>query len=252
MPLRLAEEIFYKMKKMFVFLRCFTLFVFCTILGSCRWWPEVSDYECQTPEEIVEAMNTMCSGANFSLKSVESKDSEDFKYNMVYLECDDLPEETIIAGNFIGYDIGWANYGVVDDELILSLTSYDSSARMSFIPVHSILCTNYFVLKYKNEIIDYYNNILSSVIESCDYKMKINYDLILLNYETAPESFEDFISNRWKGLDISVYLNQDYDESVEATIMSFLNDCYENKVQFEHYRRFHFEFSDGKVVEYGI
>lgn len=237
------------MKKLFVFLRCFALFSFCVLLSSCRFWPELSDYECQTPEEVLEAMNALCPQTHFTLKSAEYNADSDLKYQKVYLECDDLPGETVIAGNFIGYGISFINYGVIGDEWILTLANHDSSARMSIIPVDSCLCTNYFALKYKKEIVDYYNNLLSPVIGTDDYTMQINYDLILLSYETAPASFDDFISNRWKGLDISVHLNQDYNESVETSILSFLDDCSQNKIPYERYGRFHFEFSDGTVVK---
>ena len=176
-------------------------------------------FQLLSSDEILEKMNTYFPDTEFSLQSSTEESSEDYKYKELKLSCSEFSDQTVKVIDFTGYDY------------LFFLPTYDffqtdfSSTRMSIISVvENAIFTDYYSIKYQNEIYESFVNLLSGLTNSYDYKILISSAMYRIDYSSQNKfsSAEDFLGIG--NFDVVILIKKEFDSSFQRTFNAF---CYD-------------------------
>ena len=157
--------------KKFIFVLSVILLSF-TFLG-CPFYKNLEDFNIKSPEEIVELMNQYFP-TSFTLKSYYEVNESNYKYLVVKLEAEDLPQKEVKAVQFIAFP---CEFEIIDE----LADSYSTKARTTIPSAHETFMTDYYFVKYQeelySEIHNLYQPLLQNLTENVDYVLAIKPDL---------------------------------------------------------------------------
>ena len=159
--------------KKFVFY--FSLIISTLILAACNL-DDMERHNLMTPEELVAQMNKNL-GNHFTLVDYDEEiheykddDANEYKSLVVTLKADDLPNQVVKAYQIFQWSFG-------DDRLYDISNNYTHSARTTIAYVEEYLVTDYYFLKYKDELFskikELYKPLLNELNENEDYILVI-------------------------------------------------------------------------------
>lgn len=159
-----------------------SLVLFC----SCPTGDSLENYTCLTADELVEKMNNANFGTSFTLKNSKSQEKSNYKYTYVELECSEITNGTLWACNFISYDS--FSY-IVDYENFADKSNFEmntSTARTTFFSVQNEFVTNFYALKYQEEIKEHFVNLFADFLNDSSTSPQTEYEYKILVKYNAP------------------------------------------------------------------
>lgn len=137
-----------------------TLFILFCVTGCPFLGEDINKYTCYSAQELTDYMNNLNFGSSFTLKDSKYVEKKDYKRITVYLEADNLPGKTVCAWQSYSYD-----------------RSASSSARTTIPFVYENIYTDYYYVKYSDEILacieEAYQPILADFVKNQSYKIAI-------------------------------------------------------------------------------
>ncbi len=186
------------MKKTFfiTFLSFLSLVLFC----SCPIGDSLETYTCLTADELVEKMNNSDFGTSFTLKSSKSVENQDYKYTYVELECPQITNGTLWACNFISY----SDFSYIINNNFADKSDFETNtsiSRTTFISVQNEFITNFYALKYQDEIKEHFVNLFAEFLNDSSTNPQTEYEYKILAKYNVPyysefysyQSFDDFL-----------------------------------------------------------
>lgn len=224
------------MKKVFypvIFLLCGIL---CFCLTGCPG-DNIKDFDCISPQEFTAFMNSLDFGTTFTLKDYEYKHSSEFKTLVVYLEAQDLPGKTVCAYQNFCYS-SFGDYRI------------NTTARTTFPIVTEHRATDYYLVKYADEITAHFDSLFSPLTQGLEKNVsyRIAIKPILSNLELYTftdarydkiqyyQSAQDFIENN-RGIYVYCLINKELsaDPEYERKANAFFYDLQNNDKDFDSY-----------------
>ena len=170
-----------------------TIIILTFIFTACPFlFDDMDKHNFMTPEELVAKMNTNI-GNHFTLINYDTViKNDDYKYLVVTLKADDLPNQVVTAYQFFQWTLG--------DELSDMSPVYTSPARTTINIVEEYLVTDYYFLKYKDDlfskITEIYEPLLNKLNENENYLLAIKPELIyfpIIKTHYAQNNYKDAI-----------------------------------------------------------
>lgn len=182
--------------KKFIYVLCLIMVSF-TFTACPFYFDNLDNHKFMTPEELVAKMNQNFD-THFTLKDSEEvikifdNETTDYKYLVVTLEADDLPGKDVKC-----YQV--FKYSLVDEEDLLDISkSYNASARVLCNFVEEYLLTDYYFIKYKDDLFtiikDAFNPLLEKLNENEDYLLAVKPNIFqfqLENLQYATNVYKD-------------------------------------------------------------
>lgn len=226
--------------KKFIFVLSVILLSF-TFLG-CPFYKNLEDFSIKSPEEIVELMNQYFP-TSFTLKSYYEVNESNYKYLVVKLEAEDLPQKEVKAVQFIASP--W-EFEIIDE----LADSYSTKARTTIPYVQETFMTDYYFVKYQeelySEIHNLYQPLLQNLTENVDYVLAIKpdlYDLPIADKQDSTPAKKRHFKNATDFLEhesLTTYLliNKEWTSEEENIFNSFQNEVREKNLGYDIYGRF--------------
>lgn len=205
----------------------FTVILLTFVFTACPYlFDDMDNHNFMNPEELMEKMNKNI-GNHFTLINYDEViKNDDYKYLVVTLKADDLPDQVVKAYQFFQWTLG--------DELSEKSPVYTTPARTTINIVEEYLVTDYYFLKYKNDLFskiqEVYEPLLNKLNENKDYLLAIKPDLLffpIIKTHYAQNNFKD-ATDILENARISTYLlihSENYPDKEEIdSISETIND----------------------------
>lgn len=129
---------------------CIFLLLIFTLTGCPFLGDDIKNYECVTAQELTDYMNSLEFGTTFELKDSKYYSDSSMKMLVVYLKAQDMPDKTVKAYQLFTFD-----YCYYDDTL--------KNSRTSFPTVGEFRYTDYYFVKYEDEVVSHFENLLAPI-----------------------------------------------------------------------------------------
>ncbi len=133
---------------------------------------DINDFTCIEGQELTDYMNSLDFGATFKLidskyKQSLKKNEWEYKLRIVYLETDSLPGKTVKAYQLYSYD-GCSSSLVID-----------KAARTTIATVSDRRFTDYYFLKFEDELYSSFDDMLSPLTIGQGLEKDVSYKIAL-------------------------------------------------------------------------
>lgn len=226
---------------------CLLFFIFTGCLGE-----DINDFTCIEGQELTDYMNSLDFGATFKLidskyKQCLKKDESEYKLRIVYLETDALPGKTVKAYQLYSYD-GCSSSLIID-----------KAARTTIQTVSDRRFTDYYFLKFEDELYSSFDDMLSPLTidqgleKDVSYKIALKPKLSSLEITTREngydriEYYKDFNEFEEKNDGVFVYclINKEMSENsdLEACFETFYNNLGKESKKMAYHSSMKFYFT---------
>lgn len=213
---------------------------------------DINDFTCIEGQELTYYMNSLDFGATFKLidskyKQCLKKDESEYKLRIVYLETDALPGKTVKAYQLYSYD-GCSSSLIID-----------KAARTTIQTVSDRRFTDYYFLKFEDELYSSFDDMLSPLTidqgleKDVSYKIALKPKLSSLEITTREngydriEYYKDFNEFEEKNDGVFVYclINKEMSENsdLEACFETFYNNLGKESKKMAYHSSMKFYFT---------
>lgn len=213
------------------------LFMILTLTGCPFLGDDIKNYNCVSAQELTAYMNSLSFGTTFELTDTKYFSDSSMKMLVVYLKPQDMPDKIVKA-----YQLYTFYGGYYDDTLKYSRTSFPVVTESRY--------TDYYFVKYQDELTAHFDQLLSPLTTEQGFEKGKTYSFTLKPmyyglditerdtrysrisyYQTAQEFLEQA-----EGVYLYCLINSDFEKGSELELC-YHNLCYDILNSSNHFDR---------------